>query len=290
MFFTCGVIKVTFGEYLRRHYLPARPGLSPGYCALLAATIQNLDDWAGRQVCLDCDRETLGSWLSHCLSYLRPSTVNDRARMVRSLQLAAWEDGLLPSPPKRSRRIPEYRPVPQAWTVSQVGKLLNVAQRSERADYWTSLVLVVYWTGCRIGALLGCRVEDYQDGGILVRRQKNGNQTWYALPLPPCQLLDRYATPRPPLSPIWPVACRRAFFRSFRRLVETAGIPAQKGGRNLFHKLRRTTLSYCAAADPAIAQRQADHADYRTTLTSYVDPRIARTRSAIDVLQDPLWV
>jgi hypothetical protein len=36
------------------------------------------------------------------------------------------------------------------------------------------------------------------------------------------------------------------------------------------------------------SQRQAGHADYATTLKHYIDPRIARGRSAADVLPEPV--
>lgn len=51
-------------------------------------------------------------------------------------------------------------------------------------------------------------------------------------------------------------------------------------------RMRRTT-PLCAAVDPAIAQRQAGHSDYRTTQRHYIDPRIARGRCAADILPDP---
>ena len=73
-----------------------------------------------------------------------------------------------------------------------------------------------------------------------------------------------------------------------RSIVEAAGIPPPKGHNQLFHRLRRTTLSLCAAIDPAVAQGQAGHADYATTLKHYIDPRIAGGRSAADVLPEPI--
>jgi integrase len=75
-----------------------------------------------------------------------------------------------------------------------------------------------------------------------------------------------------------------------REIVAEAGIRQPAGGRQLFHRLRRTTLSLCAAVDPSVAQRQAGHANYATTLKHYIDPRIARGRSAADVLPEPIIV
>jgi integrase len=80
----------------------------------------------------------------------------------------------------------------------------------------------------------------------------------------------------------------RTVWDKFRQIVDTVGLPAPKSKRNLFHKLRRTTITYCAKIDPAIAQRTAGHRDYATTLRSYVDQTIVRIPSAADVLFDPL--
>jgi len=286
---------VLLSHYLAHIYLAQRPGLSASYCRLLAATVRRLDVFAGRPLAMaDVDRELLGRWAAEALGGdLRPATINDRLRMVRTLLLAAYDDGLLDRPPRRNRRLAENHAPPEAWTIIECRRLFaHLAELPGHVgelpadQWWTSLCLTAYWSGCRIGALLRSRAADYQPGGLTVRRQKNGRQQWYPLPAACCEAIERVV---PSAGVIWPWRSHRStFFGHFRRHIEAAGLPAPRTHCQLFHRLRRTTLSYCAAVDPAIAQRQADHADPRTTARHYIDPRIARGRSAIDVLPDPL--
>ena len=284
-------------DYLNLHYLPERPGLSQDYRALLAATVRKLCAWTGQPLRLEeVTRPVLSSWAVDLLQSQRPATINDKLRMVRSLLLAAYDDGLLDRPPRRVRKLPENLPPPQAWSVDQVGRLVHhldglsgFVGEVPASVWWVSLVLVCYWTGCRIGALLRATVEDYQPNvGLTVRRQKNGRTQWYGLPASCCEWIDRVL---PESGRIWPWPYHRnTLWAMFRRHVESAGLPCPRTGRNLFHRLRRTNASYCAATDPAIAQRQLDHADYCTTRRSYVDPTIASQRTAADVLPDPVAV
>ena len=286
---------MVLADYVERFYLAERPGLSAGYRALLRATVRKLCAWAGEAVPLDrIDRPLLASWASACLETgIRPTTANAQLRRIRGLLLAAYDDGLLDRPPRRNRRIGEHHLPPEAWTVGDVARLLGYLWRLPgkvgpvpAAHWWTGLTLTVYWSGCRIGALMRVPAADYRPGcGLLVARQKNGRGQWYPLPATCCTAIERILPETGPLF-AWPFH-RRTLWLRFRRYVEAAGLPAPRGHCQLFHRLRRTTASYCAAEDPAIAQRQLGHADLRTTMQGYVDPRIARQRTAMDVMPDP---
>ena len=283
-------------DYVERFYLAERPGLSPGYRLLLVATVRKLCTWVGEAVPLErIERPLLARWASACLEAgERPTTVNGQVRRIRGLLLAAYDDGLLDRPPRRNRRIGEHHSPPEAWVIDEVARLLDYLRglpgevgRVPAADWWTATVLAVYWSGCRIGALLRVPAGDYRRGeGLLVARQKNGQGQWYPLPASCCAAIDRILPESGPVF-AWPFHRRTPWLR-FRRYVEAAGLPAPRGHCQLFHRLRRTTASYCAAEDPVIAQRQLGHADLRTTVQSYIDPRIARQRSAADVLPDPI--
>jgi len=156
-----------------------------------------------------------------------------------------------------------------------------------RAAWWTTFLLAMFWSGCRVGALLKSPSANYRGGMLLVRGQKTRKSQLYILPASCCAEID--ATDPHARELLWPWPhCRRHLFAEMRRLCESAGLPCQRKHGDLFHKLRRTTLSLCAAVDPAIAQRQAGHASYTTTQNHYVDPRIARGPCAADVLADPL--
>jgi integrase len=280
-------------EYAER-YLSERVGLSHGYCRLMRATVKQLCAWAEQPLQLaEVDRPLLSEWARCLLVRSRPSTVNGKLRMVRSLLLAAYDDGVLDRPPKRNKRLRENLPSPQAWSLDEVRRLLEFLGRLRghvggvpASDWWVSLCLTLYWSGARISAVLACEVPDYDGLGLLVRKQKNGRAKFYALPQSCCEAIDRIL-PSGGRIWEWPLHSRTLWLR-FRRYIVAAGLPVPGRHTDLFHKLRRTNLSYCAAVDPALAQRQADHASLETTRRHYLDPRIATQVSAADVLPDPL--
>ncbi len=83
----------------------------------------------------------------------------------------------------------------------------------------------------------------------------------------------------------WPYTRRQLYYK-FRRIVTSAGLKSRKS-MGLFHQLRRSNLSYTAACGGIeLAQQQAGHASPATTRASYIDPRIAKQRSAVDVLPE----
>jgi len=276
-------------------YLAERPGLSVGYGKLLAATVRHFCAYLGRDPPLaEIDRTMVAGWVTACLARgQRPSTVNAQARRIRGLLLAAYDDGLLDRPPRRLRRLAECLPPPEAWTVEECRVLLahltsltgRVGSRPA-SDWFYSLVLTIYWTGARISALLRSTVEDYTPGeGLVVHESKTGKSKYHPLPASCCEAIERVL---PESGPIWPWPMhKRSLWNHFRRYVEAAGLPAPRTHTQLFYRLRRTNASYCALVDPAIAQRQLDHASLATTTRHYLDPRIVRQQSAADVLPDP---
>jgi integrase len=228
---------------------------------------------------------------------VNPVSTNNERRTILTLWKSAYDNDMAERPPRLGliRRVPEEIDVPEAWTAAECNKLFSAAAQLPgklagipARQWWLSLLLTVFYTGVRIGALCKTPVAGYTPGeGLLVRKQKNHRPQWYALPAQACQAIDvTLAAERELLWP-WPFH-RHLIFRRMRRLVEAAGIAAPRGHGQLFHRLRRTCLSLCASIDPAIAQRQGGHADYATTLKHYIDPRIARGRSAADVLPEAI--
>lgn len=279
-------------------YLADRPGLSAGYAAHLLRLCRQFAEWSGEPVTLaSLSRPMAADFLRHRLACGdSPVTVNNKRRQLRTLWLAAAEDGLAPSC-TMPRKLPEPQDPPEAWTVEEVGELLWTAAHwpgnvgsVPAAVWWPSLLAVAYWTGARIGSLLCCRQCDYSDGWLTIRGANQKNRRGQRLQLPGHgrSRVDRLVAYRTDPLWLWP-HCRRYLFAVCRRIVELAGLPCPKAGRQLFHRLRRTNLSYCAAADLALAQRQAGHASAETTRRHYLDPRISGERQAAAVLPVPAF-
>jgi len=288
---------VRLSTFLATVYLPSRIEVSADYATNLAAVVTRFSAHLGRDAMLaDLTEQSVAAYLMAYRRAWSPRSTNNQRQLLLCLWRAAYDHLLVPASPRARliRRLPvEYDP-PEAWTTEQVGQLIATASALKgsiasvpRSRWWVSLLLTMFWSGCRIGALLKSPAANYRGGLLLVRGQKNHRSQLYILRPSCCAEIDATDPHLRPLLWPWP-HCRRHLFAEMRRICEASGLPCEKKHGDLFHKLRRTTLSLCAAVDPAIAQRQGGHSDYRTTETFYIDPRISRGRCAADVLSDPL--
>ena len=285
--------------FLQTVYLPSRIEVSSDYAAHLAAVVGRFSAHLGRDAMLvDLTEQHIAAYLMTYRRERSPRSTNNQRQSLLCLWRAAFDFAMVAAAPRARliRRLPVEHDPPESWTTEQIGQLIATAATLPgevagipRAGWWTSLLLTAFWSACRIGALMKAPSANYRGGMILVRGQKNHRSQLYVLPPSCCAEID--ATEPQTRTLLWPWPhCRRHLFTEMRRLCELAGLPCEKKHGDLFHKLRRTTLSLCAAVDPAIAQRQAGHASYATTQTHYIDPRIARGPCAADVLSDPLAV
>lgn len=284
-------------DFVTERYLPSRIAVSANWAKNLYSTAARFSRSLGRPANLaDLTTHNISVYLAAYAKRWSARSTNNQRQILLMLWESAYRERLLRRAPEPEliRTLPVSHDPPEAWTFSQVQRLLTEADKQRgmigevpASLWWKSLGLTLYWTGCRIGALMATRVDCYRSGeGVLVRRQKNKRPQWYDLPPSCCEAIDRTEPKGRDVLWPWPF-CRRRLFTEARRIAIAAGVPVQRGAYSLFHRMRRTTLSLCAAIDPAVAQRQADHADYRTTLQHYIDPRIARGRTAADILPDP---
>lgn len=289
--------QLTVLDFLREVYLPSRIELSENYASLLESVVRKFSAFLGRPAELqDLNDTTVCNYLCEHRRQWSAVSTNDHRRMLLTLWRSAWDRELTTIAPRptRIRKLPEETDPPEAWTEQQVAALMESASGQHgtvsgilACDWWASLLLTVYWTSCRIGALLATPVASYDGSGLLVRKQKNHRPQWYPLPGGCCQAIERTQPGGRILLWPWPWHRNRLYIE-MRRIIGEAGIPCASRGMALFHRLRRTTLSLCAAVDPAVAQRAAGHADYSTTVKHYIDPRVARGRSPADIIFDPL--
>lgn len=278
-------------------YATTRISLSHRYIASLREVASSWGLFLGRAAKIkDFDELAISAFLSS-LAKDRPATsVNSYRRRLLSIWDGAYDNNMIGRRPdrRRVRTLPEELDPPVAWTKSQVADLMGECREIRgyvgnvlACDWWLSLFDSIYWTSNRISAMLAVQSSCYDGSGILVRRQKNHRPQWFPLPESCREIIERTNPDTRKLIWAHPWHPRTVWTRA-RTIIEAAGLPAPKTGRQLFHRLRRTTITLCAAVDPAIAQRTAGHRDYATTLRHYVDPRLVGTRSAVDVLPDPL--
>jgi len=283
-------------HFFERIFLPSRLNLGDRTVAEYQTVLRHLDRWTGRPLHIDeIDDDLVCRFLRNRLkSGASAATVNGNRAKVLALWRCAWRKRLLDDLPRDVPKLREPRDVPRAWTVGDVARLAAHCGCLEgritgipKKHYWQSLVVVAWESGERVGALRqtttdNCSIEERT---LLVRANstKTGQAKLYSLSEEAVAAIAPILRPSQVLLWPWPYS-RRWFFVQFRRIVEAAGLTAGNH-HDLFHKLRRSNLTYTAKGGGIeLARQQAGHDSVRTTLKHYVDPRIARQRSAVDVL------
>ncbi len=287
--------------FIRSVYVPARIKLAREYERNLYSVARRFSGFLGRPAELrDLTVVNVCAYLANYRkAWSARSTNNQRATLISFWLDVADRAELIPllaelPQPRRIKKLKEDREPPRCWREKQIRKLIAYLATLDgticditASDWWLSLVLSIHWTSSRISSMMAVVTDDYDGEGLLVRKQKNHQPLWHELPKSCRRIIER--TEPNGRKMLWPSPWSMwTVWHKFREIVEEVGLPAPKGKRNLFHKLRRTTITYCAKVDPAIAQRTAGHKDYATTLRSYVDETVVRQRSAVDVLFDPL--
>jgi integrase len=142
------------------------------------------------------------------------------------------------------------------------------------SGWWATLLIVAWYSGARIAALLQVRWDDLRptDGGLLLRAEasKTKEDQFVDLPASVFETLEAIRFPTRDLVWPWPWHPRRLFL-VFADLAAEAGLPLPKS-RGKFHRIRRSTASYLKAAggDPTA---RLGHSSPSVT-ARYLDPRI----------------
>jgi len=272
-----------------------RPGCGPQQLAHLGAAVRLLERWAGRRLQVaELSEDLLRGLLAAYATNRAAATVNMRRAQLLAVWRAAAESGYHPRSPGRIAKWPEPRRIPRAWSTAEVAQLVCYCRGLPgKVDgvpaglWWASLVLTGYWTACRASALRQARSEDFcpADGWLLIRaevQKPNADQLFH---LPSQAIAEIAAHHDPGRELIWPWPYhRRTFWVHLRRHVEAAGLSADRRGKNLFQRLRRTAISYAAQVSLEAARELAGHSTVELTRRYYVDPRIAPGPSALNVL------
>jgi integrase len=224
-------------------------------------------------------------FLSARLAEVSTRTVKRERGDILTLWRFAWRRKLCRCDP-RDAEIPHLQPrtePPIALTVQQVEAILDSC-RFERSNirgteilksaWWRALVLVLYWSGARIGAIIEANRDDLDSatGWLHLRAEsaKTGSGQWCQLPLDVVR-----AIPVDPASESlfpWPYG-RRQLFAALKRIVVRAGLPAGREYR--FHAFRRTAATLATAESSLdVARRALGHSRESMTLR-YIDPRVS---------------
>jgi integrase len=249
-------------------------GLSSGAAYLVGRTVSILDAWLGRPAVIeDLDDVAISRWLAAIAPRYAEWTVSGhRTRLLCLWRFAARRH--LVAPPVEVRRCPPPAPMPEAWTVAEVSRLVEATDQLEPAAgrWFRALILAGYETGLRRADLFGLRRDQVQPDGILVRQHKT--QQPHLAPLRPetAELILSLPGDNPLACPWGP----KHYGQLWAKLRRLANVPP-----GCCQRLRRTGATWIAATEGMdAASRWLGHAT-PGMVRHYVDLRFASTRPAL---------
>ncbi len=271
-------------------------GSSPHYRYRFLTLLRLLGEFLGRPAQLeDLSDETILDYMAHVVQLGRSAaTANTHRKQLIALANFAARKKLIdqfPDVPK----LQEMKRAATSWTVDQVTLILR-ACRDRRgtvgelraADFWTALVLTVYDTGTRIGALLRTPLEclDRSVGVLTVPAevQKTKQDQRFLLHADTLAALDRILTDKRALLFPWHRS-RATLWDHFKWILKLAGLPS--GSRDKFHRLRRTSATLAElSAGPGAATIHLGHRDKSVT-ELYLDQTMLPARQIAQLLPRP---
>lgn len=281
--------------FLKDVYVPAHLGIADSTVHQFTVSIRVLERWIGRTVQVEeLSDDLVRRFLSAYHRKVEPATVNAKRRHLLALWRFAHEEGWVDSPPGNIRRAPETIHSPEAWTVGEVSRILDAAgqERGKILDipaskWWLSLILAIYDTGERIGAVMQVEPRDVSLAlGLVyfrpeIRKQRKGR--WCKLS---GQTLEAVrAIYNEDNSYLWPCPWTDEWLRlKFHRICRRAGVDVGRGRGGVFHKLRRTSGTLVEAAGGDGAKHLGDVR--KVFEDHYLDPRLGQF-SQVDLLPRP---
>jgi integrase len=201
-----------------------------------------LDAWLERPATVvDLDDVLISRWLESISGGYAGWTMNGhRTRLLCLWRYLARRH--LVDPPGEVRRCPAPMPMPEAWTVEEVSRLVAATEQlpGVAGPWFRALILAGYESGLRRGDLFAVRRECIQPDGILIRQKKTGRP--HLAPLRPSTVRLVLDLPGDcPLACPWGPKWYGTLWARLRRL---AGVPD-----GCCQRLRRTGATWIAASE-----------------------------------------
>ncbi len=239
-------------HFLHSVYIPSRLELSASAIEQIDIAVRLFESWAGRPLSVhDLSEDLLRRFLTDYRRSHAAATTNSKRGHLLALWQCAFDEGLLDRPPRRAkiRRAKASPAIPEAWTPEEVGRILEAAAEQPgemaglpAADWWRSILLVLYDSGERRGAALKTASSDLspENGRVIFRETKTGRPRYCALHPDTAEACRQIHDPGRPL--MWPWGLSISYLdKRFKRLLERAGVSYGRGRGGCWHKLRRTS-------------------------------------------------
>jgi integrase len=273
-------VAMTLTAFLDNYYLLER-SLCKNTGVALHATVRLFERFLGRPATLDdLVDQTVSRWIVQLEERgLAQWTVRGNRQRLIAIWNAAWmhEPPLVPSPPRRVRRVRRPRIMPEAWTAEQVEAIATAGKkcrgvfrlsRVSRSAFWSALVMVAWDSGLRLSDLLALRFADVgADGRVVLLQGKTGRLVRCKLSAETLQAIDA-------IRDAWRetifggAISRRRFYERFKQIVRAAGLP-----RGTSRWLRRSSGTAVECKSPGAGHRHLGNSR-EVFEAHYCDPRL----------------
>jgi len=282
---------MTLHQFLHDYYAPLK-GICKRTIDLYGFTIASFSQSLGRDAMLSdlSDELAVARFLAHRVRTREAATAaKDRSQLRAIHEFAARKKLLDTWPTYPLFRVPER--VPECWLADEFQRLIDSAALEKvticgipAAKWWRAILLTCYDTGERIGSVLSLKWSEVRGCDVIYRAECRKGRRRDILREISVQTADAMLEIRGDRKHddlVFPWDKNRQYvWRRLEIILERANLP--HGRKDKFHKIRKTTASYAAAAG-LDAQKLLDHADPATT-KKYLDPRIVRQPSAASIL------
>ncbi len=229
-----------------------------------------------------------------------PKTVNVQRGNLLAIWRHAWRKGEIAELPRDVMEIDEPKQIAEAWSTDELTKMLRAAAviggdicGIPAHLYWPALILTLYDTGLRIGALMATPVSAFNapDRWLFVSHERQKHRADQVIRLHPDTVAAILKTAPPGRELLFPWRWgewdrHRLLRAELRVILKLAGLPTESS--DMFHKFRKTNATYFAdATNEREAQRQLGHSSVSVT-RRYLDQRKMRNVvHAADVITRP---
>ncbi len=260
--------------------------LCPDYVGLLRTTARQFQERIGSQVTLAFlvkdNVPRINAWLED-LERASPVTAANKRRHLRTLWIAAHDDGLAAHPEKiRSIKVP--RKIPEGLDEQQMRKVLKAADALRgffkrtavpRRTYWRSLILAGWDTALRLSDLRSIERDWIWPGGYFsIVQHKTGNSLRRQLQPETIEAIDLLCAGRK-TGLIWGVLNDKNFYRALKQLSETAGFKIS------FKYIRAGSASCVERDNPGRGWEHCGHVKPGVFEAHYRVPRIVAPQPTV---------
>jgi integrase len=285
----------TLRHYAETVYIPTRMiDCKPLSIQDVRRAVLQLPEQMGRDVRLDeLDDSMIAEFLKATIDAGRSrATANNRRANLLAVWNHAFREGVIDRAP-RLRKLREVRNVPEAWSHSEMKRILAAARRFRPSELyagvranllWTAILLVAYETGLRRGSLFALRHEDVdlERGWIVADGSTTKTLRGQSFRISEETIAALRAIWHPPRERLFDGIKPRRQYEHFRLILEATGVkqPPRKTGQ-LFHRVRRTCATLIAGrAGLSAAGAQLGHSEAEVT-RRYIDTRLVQVEGAL---------